>query len=79
MKENIIQFPQYRMLSNKKSLYKILDDRNFEEIQFVGSKKKRYVILAEQYPEILKIQDMLTLFEGVYVKINEDEWLKNVD
>ena len=61
-----MDFPQFRKLSNEMAFYKIIDDRHFEEIQVVG---KRYFIYNhndEQYPEILKIQEMLRLeIEGV--------------
>jgi hypothetical protein len=69
-------FPQYRMLANGKSIYKILDDRNFIEIQIIGSKKKKFEIKAEQYPEILKIQDILNDQEDIYIKIDEKKWLE---
>ena len=52
-------FPQYRKLSNDKVFYRILDDRHFDEIQIVGSRAQLFQVIAEQYPEILRIQDML--------------------
>ena len=67
-------FPQYRKLANGRTFYKIVDDRNFEEIQLIGTKKMFYRITATQYPEILKIQDMLDLFENVYLSSSESEW-----
>ena len=39
-------FPQYRKLVNNKSFYKIIDERNFEEIQLVGRLKNKYFIEA---------------------------------
>jgi hypothetical protein len=56
-------FPQYRKLSNNRCFYEILDERHFREIQCVGSRKFVHVIKAEQYPEILRIMDMLDLKE----------------
>lgn len=56
-------FPQYRKLSNGMTYYKILDDRNFQEIQLMGSKKVIHLIKANQYPEILRIKDMLEMAE----------------
>jgi hypothetical protein len=53
-----------------------LDDRNFIEIQIIGSKKKKFEIKAEQYPEILKIQDILNDQEDIYIKIDEKKWLE---
>jgi hypothetical protein len=56
-------FPQYRKLSNNRSFYEILDDRNFREIQLIGARVMLHLVKAEQYPEILRIMDMLNLQE----------------
>lgn len=66
-------FPQYRKLINEKAFYKILDDRHFDEIVKLGSKILHSSIHAEQYPEMLRIQDMLNFSEG-YVLSNEEEY-----
>ncbi len=71
-----IVFPQYRKLANEKAYYKIIDSRNFEEIQLIGSTKKMFKISATQYPEILKIDDMLNLTVDYYLYSSESEWLK---
>lgn len=68
-----IDFPQYRKLSNEKVFYKILSDRKFIEIQLMGSKAFLYEFDAIQYPEILKIQDMLSLEES-YLTSNKLEF-----
>jgi hypothetical protein len=52
-------FPQYRKLSNDKVFYKIVNNREFHEIQVIGTYAQLFKIEAKQYPEILKIQDML--------------------
>lgn len=73
--DKVNEFPQYRMLSNGKHFYKITDDRNFEEVQLVGAKKHFFSFTAKKYPEILRIQDMLsdsTLFQV----ISEEKWTK---
>ncbi len=71
-----IVFPQYRKLANEKAYYKIIDARNFEEIQLIGSTKKMFKINATQYPEILKIDDMLNLTAEYYLYSSENEWLE---
>jgi len=71
-KDNL--FPQFRKLSNEKAFYKIIDELNFEEIQLVGSKKLFYQTYAEQYPEILRIQDMLNCIDSLFIIISEKEW-----
>lgn len=74
MNDKVTHFPQYRMLSNGKSYYKITDDRNFEEIQRMGSRLIHHVFTAEQYPEILKIRDMLECYEAIYTIVSDTEW-----
>jgi len=73
MNDKNTDFPQYRKLSNDKTFYKILSDRLFEEVQLMGTKVLRYSVEAKQYPEILKIQDMLQL-EETYLTISEEEF-----
>jgi len=69
-------FPQYRKLINERVFYKISSDRCFEEVQLVGSKKMIYTTNANQYPEILKIKDMLELSETMYLDSSKEEWDK---
>lgn len=64
---------QYRKLANLKNYYKIIDSRNFEEIQLIGDKIKHFKFHATQYPEILRIMDMLDT-SSLYVVATEEEW-----
>ena len=59
----IMNFPQYRKISNNKSFYRIDSERSFYEIQLIGSKCFLYQTEAKQYPEIIRITDMLSLSE----------------
>lgn len=76
MNNKVTDFPQYRMLSNGKSFYKITNDRHFEEIKLVGTRVFKQEFTATQYPEILRIQDMLDSMDGIYLTIDELEWDK---
>lgn len=67
-------FPQYRKLSNDKVYYRIIDDRNFDEIQIIGIKAQLRHVFAEQYPEILRIQDMLSFGIEGFVESDEAEF-----
>lgn len=67
-------FPQYRKLSNDKVYYRIIDDRNFDEIQIIGSKAQLRNIKAMQYPEILRIQDMLSYGIEGFIESDESEF-----
>lgn len=58
------------MLSNGKVFYKIISMDEFVEIQFLGDKKMQYTVKAVQYPEKLKILDMLAFLEP-YVEMSE--------
>lgn len=73
MKDKFTDFPQYRKLSNGKTFYKIIDDRTFEEIQLMGSRSMKYTTVANQYPEMLRIKDMLAFIEPYEIS-NEEEF-----
>jgi hypothetical protein len=62
-----LDFPQYRKLANEKSHYEIRDDRHFIEKQIIGKQVFTIEIEAKQYPEILRIQDMLNCEQGFLV------------
>ena len=72
-------FPQYRKLSNDKVFYRIVDDRHFDEIQIIGTKAQLRNVVAEQYPEILRIQDMLSYGVPGFFESNEVEFLSLQD
>ena len=71
----MIDFPQYRKLKNGHSFYRIEDENNFTEIQLVGKRKLIFEIHATQYPEKLKIRDMIKC-EFPYFKIEQNEFDK---
>lgn len=73
MNDKNTDFPQYRKLSNGKTYYKITGERTFIEIQLMGSKKFRYTTEAKQYPEMLKIKDMLALHDH-YLPATKEEF-----
>lgn len=54
-----MNFPQYRKLDSFQRYYKILDERTFIELAFVNGKPLESRIEAKQYPEMIRIQDML--------------------
>jgi hypothetical protein len=66
-------FPIYRKLSNDKSYYKIVSAESFIELQRIGSKTKRHILIAKQYPEKLLIQEMISLSNG-YLESKEEEF-----
>ena len=60
------------MLSNGKVFYKILSHDEFIEIQFIGSKKMQITVKAVQYPEKLRILDMLAISD-TFLEIKEPD------
>jgi hypothetical protein len=66
-------FPIYRKLSNEKSYYKIVSAESFIELQKIGTKTRRHTIIAQQFPEKLRIQDMILLVDG-FLSSNETEF-----
>lgn len=72
MSHKVTDFPQFRKLSNEKVFYRIRDERNFDEIQLIGSRAMWFSMEATQYPEILKIQDLLSYSEGVLASKQEE-------
>ena len=70
-----IDYPIYRKLSNNRSFYKVDDSKNFEEIQIIGTKRRRQLIEAKQYPELLFIQDLIAFNHLGILESSEKEWL----
>ena len=66
-------FPAFRKLNNDLRIYKIIDTKSFLEKQRMGTKVFEFNIQAKQYPEILRIQDMLAC--NGFVLASEYEWL----
>jgi hypothetical protein len=54
-----MEFPQFRKLENGRSLYKITSPNQFTELQQIGSKWFSYAFEVQQFPDLLRIQDML--------------------
>lgn len=70
-----MDFPQFRKLSNGLRFYKINSPESFEELQLVGDKVYHFTIKAEQYPEKLRIMDMMQFTEG-YLLAESNDWVK---
>jgi hypothetical protein len=73
-----MDFPQYRELVGFNRFYKIVDERNFIEIYFMGSKKVENHIEAKQYPEMLRIKDLLSC-ESPFEIMNESSFLEKTN
>ena len=73
MSDKNTDFPQYRKLPNNKAFYRINSNRDFDEVQVLGSKVLRYHSDAKQYPEILRIMSMMDC-EEPFVHADVDEF-----
>lgn len=71
-----INFPTYRKYKNNKRFYKIINKREFEEIQVIGSKVIINHFIATQLPEFNLINDLISCHEQNAVVINEEEYEK---
>ncbi len=69
-----MNFPVYRCYKNRKTYFKILNPREFEEVQVIGSFKKIRTIQAEQFPEQVFIRDLLLNFSEMALEISETEY-----
>lgn len=67
-------FPQYRKLSNEKVFYRLRSDRDFDEIQIVGSRAMWFSMKATKYPEILRISEMLSGVSPGILSSHESEF-----
>ena len=71
-----MNFPQYRKYKNIETYFKIISEKKFEEISLFGNKFVKYSIEAKQYPEMLRIQDMLNCEEGTWEVVEEKVYLQ---
>jgi hypothetical protein len=74
MKFEDINFPVYRKYKNNKSYFKIINPRQFEEIQLIGSKRKIKVTDAFQLPEMNFVYDLVFNYTEMAEEIPEQEY-----
>lgn len=55
-----MEFPQFRKLENGRSLYKITAPNQFIELQQIGSKWLLYTFEVQQFPDLLRLKEMLS-------------------
>ena len=55
-----MEFPQFRKLENGRSLYKITAPDQFIELQQIGSNWFVYTFELQQFPDLLRLQDILS-------------------
>lgn len=63
MNKNDLHFPQFRKMAGREVWYRIHSLTAFDELLLTGKRLVKYTITAEQYPEKLRILDMLSCQE----------------
>jgi hypothetical protein len=76
-KPEVIHFPIYRKYTSNKRFYKIINTKEFEELQIIGSKTLINHIKATQFPEFVFINDLIEKTGDFTVEITEQEYLQH--
>jgi hypothetical protein len=71
-----MNFPQYRKYKNIETYFKIISEKEFVELSLFGNKFVKHSIEAKQYPEMLRIKDMLNCEEGTWEVLEEMVYLQ---
>lgn len=69
-----INFPLYRKYKNHKRFYKIINKREFEEIQIIGSRSVIHHIHAKILPDFNFINDLISDYEAFAEVCSEEEY-----
>ena len=69
-----MDFPQYRKYKNIETYFKIISEKEFEELSLFGAKFVKHLIVAKQYPEMLRIREMLSCEAGIWEVVEEKEY-----
>jgi len=75
-KPEVIHFPIYRKYKNNKRFYKIINSREMEELQIIGTKTVINHLIAKQHPEVMLINDLIENNGDFAVEITEEEYLR---
>ena len=75
MQSDTFDFPQYRKYTGIETYYKIESNDSFIELMKIGSSLKEHHVQANQYPEMLRIKDMLVCLDQRWEVISEETYL----
>jgi hypothetical protein len=70
------EFPLFRRLGDLQVFIKITDERHFTEVRKVGKKWLVSEIQANQFPEILRIKDMISSVNP-FLEISYEDFYRN--
>jgi hypothetical protein len=69
-----VNYPQYRKYKNHKAYFKIISEKEWEEIQVLGSKFILHTFTVKILPDRNFIYDMTFDYENNWDKIEEEEY-----
>ena len=75
-------FPVFLRITDGNSVYRILSEISFTEVQRIGQRYVTHQIEALTWPERLRIADMLANADGSLMAIPEDqfnEWFRRAE
>jgi len=70
-----MKYPIYRKYKGIDVWFKIESETEFTEYKKMGDKLLKDTIIAKIFPEKQFIQDMINLYEGRWIEVNEIELL----
>jgi hypothetical protein len=68
------EFPQYRCYPHKRTWYAVQSATHFLELSVTGKYYTLHEVQALQYPEKLRIADMLACADGHWISVTEEEY-----
>lgn len=75
MQSETFEFPQYRKYVGIDIYFKIESQDSFLELSKTGDRVVEHNVVASQYPEKLRIKDMLSCLEGRWEQISKNDFL----
>jgi hypothetical protein len=66
-------YPLYRKYSNCKSFFRIESEKEFWQVQLIGEKPFKSKIVAETYPEMLFVQDLINMSNNFIQEATNEE------
>jgi len=69
-----MKLPQFRKYKNHPVYFKIDSENSFEELKIMNDKYFYHSVIAHQYPEKVRIQDMLLALDEHYEIISKEEF-----
>ncbi len=78
-----MEFPQYRKYKKIKTYFRINSEKSFDELTLMGQKYLLHSVEAIQYPEMIRVQDMLKneneMWEIISAKEFEEQYTYALD